>query len=465
VTTLSTQGLRRVLTFRDLFLFYIVTGFSLRWIATAGAAGPSALVIWIVAALGLFVPLVFTVLELSSRYPEEGGVYVWSKRAFGPFAAFITGWTYWGSNLPYLPGLLYFAAANALFVGGPSWQSLSTSTTYFTVVSMAGLALAVGLNVVGLNVGKWLSNVGALASWIPAAALITLGFVSWSRFGSATPMPAGAFVPSTGLKDVIFWSTIAFAFGGVESASTMGEEIRDSRRTLPRAILAAGAVMTVLYILGTLCVLLAIPKEQISGLQGISQSLQVMTARVGLAWLAPVLAAFVTLNALGGVGGWFAATARLPFVAGIDRFLPEAFGRLHPTWRTPYVALLVQAVIAGLFVFLSQAGTSVRGAYDALVSMGIIAYFIPFLFMFAAMIVLQREPAGPEVICVPGGRRAAIALASLGFVVTAISIVLACVPADEEPNKLLAVVKVVGSSVAMVAVGAAVYYLGRRRAS
>src|SRR5207237_7584294 len=91
--------LRRALGFRDLFLFYIVTGFSLRWIATAAAAGPSALVIWVIAAVGLFVPLVFTVLELSSRYPEEGGIYVWSKRAFGPFAAFLTGWTYWGSNL------------------------------------------------------------------------------------------------------------------------------------------------------------------------------------------------------------------------------------------------------------------------------------------------------------------------------------------------------------------------------
>jgi amino acid transporter len=465
VTTLSTQGLRRVLTFRDLFLFYMVTGFSLRWIATAAAAGPSALVIWIVAALGFFVPLVFTVLELSSRYPEEGGVYVWSKRAFGPFAAFITGWTYWGSNLPYFPGLLYFAAANALFVGGPSWQSLSTSSTYFTIVSLVGLAIAATLNVVGLNIAKWLNNVGALASWVPAAALIALGLASWAHFGSATPMPPGAFVPSTSLKDVIFWSTIAFAFGGVESASTMGEEIRDARRTVPRAILSAGAVLTVFYLLGTLCVLLAIPKEQVSGLQGISQALQAMTARVGVVWLAPVLAAFVTLNALGGVGGWFAATARLPFVAGIDRFLPEAFGRLHPTWRTPYVALLVQAAIAGSFIFLSQAGTSVRGAYDALVSMAIIAYFIPFLFMFAAMIVLQYEPAGPEVICVPGGRRVAIALASLGFVVTAIAIVLACVPADEEPNKLLAVVKVVGSSVAMVAVGAAVYYIGRRKAS
>src|SRR2546421_1093550 len=135
--------LRRALTFRDLFLFYIVTGFSLRWVATAAAAGPSALAVWVIAALGLFVPLVFSVLELSSRYPDEGGIYVWSKRAFGPFAGFMTGWTYWGSNLPYLPGLLYFGAANFLFVGGPKWQSLSTSSVYFIFVAMAGLAVTV----------------------------------------------------------------------------------------------------------------------------------------------------------------------------------------------------------------------------------------------------------------------------------------------------------------------------------
>ena len=123
----------------------------------------------------------------------------------------------------------------------------------------------------------------------------------------------------------------------------------------------------------------------------------------------------------------------------------------------------MQAVIAGLFVFLGQAGTSVHGAYDALVSMGIIAYFIPFLFMFAAMIVLQREPAGPEVIRVPGGKPAAILLASTGFLVTAVSIELACIPPDEEPNKTLAVVKVVGSSAVLVGAGAAGYWLGKRR--
>jgi glutamate:GABA antiporter len=464
VASSATSQLRRVLTMRDLVLYYSVTGFSLRWIATAAAAGPSALVIWVVAALGFFVPLVFTTLELSSRYPEEGGIYVWSKRAFGPFAAFITGWTYWGSNLPYFPGLLYFAAANALFMGGPAWQSLSSNSAYFIAVASIGLAIAVTMNVVGLNVGKWLNNIGALASWIVMALLLVLGAVAWARFGSATPIDAATVVPSMSLKDVIFWSTIAFAFGGVESASTMGEEIEDARRTIPRAILVSGAVITVLYLAGTLSVLLTIPKEQVSGLQGIMQAMQTVTNKVGLAWLAPIIAALVTVNALGGVGGWFAATARLPFVAGIDRFLPPAFGKLHPRWRTPYVALLVQAAIAGLFVLLGQAGTSVRGAYNALVSMSIIAYFIPFLFMFAAMIVLQREPAGPEVMRVPGGKPVAVALAAIGFVVTAVSIVLACIPPDEEPNKIFEIVRVVGLSLVLVGVGVIVYMLGRNRA-
>src|SRR6185369_3224857 len=160
------------------------TGFSLRWIATAAAAGPSALVIWVIAALGLFVPLVFTVLELSSRYPEEGGIYVWSKRAFGPFSAFMTGWMYWATNLPYFPGLLYFAAANALFVVpvGPTTQSLSASPPYFIAVAVAGLMVAVVLNVVGLNVGKWLSNAGAIASWVPIALLIAFGLYSWRKY-------------------------------------------------------------------------------------------------------------------------------------------------------------------------------------------------------------------------------------------------------------------------------------------
>ena len=455
--------LRRALGFGDLVLFFVVTGFSIRWVATAAAAGPSALVIWLLACATFYVPLMFCVIELSSRYPQEGGLYVWSRRAFGDFAGFMAGWTYWSCNLPYFPALLYFTAGNAIFIGGTRWQHLSNSSAYFISVSLIGLAVATALNVVGLDTGKWLHNLGAVATWVPALILVSIGLFAWARFGAATPITLATLVPSVNLRDIIFWSTIAFALAGVESGPVMGDEIRDARRNIPRALLLAGGLITVTYILATFCLLLALPREEVSELQGAMQAVEKAAGRLEIEGIAPIAAALIAFSGLGGTGAWIAATSRLPFVAGIDRFLPTAFGRLHPRWGTPHVALLLQAFVAALFVFLGQAGTSVKGAYDALVSMSVISYFIPFLFLFGSMIRLQKEAAGPEAIRVPGGKPVAIVLASLGFATTAVSIMLSVIPPENEPNKGLAVVKVVGLCTLLVAIGTAIFWRGNSR--
>ena len=460
-----TAQLHRAMGFRDLLLFYLVTGFTVRWVGNAAAAGPSAIVIWIGAGVLFYLPLMATVLELSSRYPSEGGCYVWSRRAFGDFAGFMTGWTYWTCNLPYFPGLFYFTAASALFIGGASWQGLTDSPAYYIGFSLAALTVAVTLNVLGLGVGKWLHNLGAVGLWVPALFLMGLAVVSWSRFGSATPFTPESLVPSTRLKDIIFWSTIAFSLSGLESASMMGDEIREPRRNIPRALLTGGMLIVVLYILSTVAMLVALPQAKILHLQGFMLSIQEAAQRVGAVGLTSITALLLTLGGLGQAGAWFAAGGRLPFVAGIDRFLPPAFGRIHPRYGSPHVSLLVQAAIAALFIFLGQAGTTVKGAYDVLVSMSIIGYFIPYLFMFASMIKLQGEPAGPGVMRVPGGRPVATLLGVVGFGVTAAAIGLALVPAEDEPNKLLAVTKVAGLTALLVLGGAAVYLGGRRRRS
>jgi glutamate:GABA antiporter len=449
--------------FRDLLLFYLVTGFSVRWVSNAAAAGPSAVVVWLIGCATLYVPLVFTVLELSSRYPEEGGCYVWVKRAFGEFPGFLTAWTYWACNLPYFPSLFYFTAASALFIGGAEWQRLAGSPAYFIVFSLVGLLIAAGLNVRGLAVGKWLHNLGAVGLWVPTLMLLLLGFVAWQRFGSATPFTGEAIRPAARIQDLIFWSTIAFSLSGLESASMMGEEIESPRRNLPRALLLSGVLITLLYILGTVAILVALPQAEVQNLDGFMRSVAAAAGRLDLGWVTVVAAVLVTLGGLGQAGAWFAAAARLPFVAGIDRLLPPAFGRLHPRYGSPHVSLLVQAAIAVVFIFLGQAGTSVRGAYDVLVSMSIISYFIPYLLMFAAMIRLQRVPAGPEVIRVPGGSPVAVALGALGFLTTAAAIGLALIPPESEPDKPLAVLKVAGLTLAMVLSGALVYAAGRRR--
>jgi amino acid transporter len=459
---MSGGRLRRTLGFRDVVLFYIAAVLSPRWVATAAAAGPSALVIWGIALIALFVPLAFCVIELSSRYPEEGGVYVWSKRAFGDFAGFLTGWSYWTSTLPYFPAVLYFAAGSALFIDPDRWQSLSHSESYFIGFSLLGLLVAAGLNIVGLDIGKWLHNLGAVATWLPLAILIGMGIAAGIRFGSSTAFDSTTLIPSVRLQDLIFWSTVAFAFGGLEAASTMSGEIENVGRVIPRAIILAGTIITSLYILGTLSILVALPQVQVSALQGITQAITQTGARVGFQ-LGPVAALLLAAGNLGTVGAWFAATARLPFVAGIDRFLPSAFGRLHPRWNTPYVALITQTAVAAIFIVLGQAGTSVKGAYDILVSASIVSYFIPFLFMFAAMIKVQKEPAGPEVVRVPGGATVAVALAALGFTTTAVSIALALVPSADEVNKALAVLKIAGLSLLPLALGIVTYAAARRK--
>lgn len=449
--------------FRDLLLFYVVTGISLRWIATAAAAGPSSILIWIGAWLAFYTPLALSVIELSSRYPNEGGLYVWSKRAFGDFSGFISAWTYWTSNLPYFPAILYFAASNALFIRSRSWGYLSNNATFYIIFALIALGVSTWLNVIGLDVGKWLHNLGALAMWIPVMIVIGMGIIAWHRFGSATAFSVHAFVPKTHLNDIIFWSMLTFAFGGCETASFMGEEIKNARRTIPFALFVAGLTVTFCYIVGTVSVMLALPASEVSNLQGLMQAITKTAGRIGWERVIPFAAFLIALSNLGAAGAYLAAVARLPFVAGIDRFLPPVFGRLHPRWRTPWVALVVQSALGAVFVFLGQAGTSVKGAYDVLVSMGVITYCIPYLYLFAAMFKLQSEPAGPDVIRVPGGKPVARLVATIGFITTSITIAISLLPPPDEPNKVLAVIKVVGLCGLLVLVGVAIFYRSKVR--
>ena len=449
---------------RDVVMFLVVAVVGTRWIATAAAVGPSALVIWLIGFLALFVPLAFTVFELSSRHPEEGGLYVWIRRAFGDYAGFMSGWMYWASNLTYFPGLLYFSAASLLFAFGGAGHALSGNVAYFMIGSLAGLALSLILNLVGLDVGKWLHNAGAIGTWIPVGLLVAAGFIACARFGSATTFTPGSFIPGSHFQDLVLWSTIAFAFGGIESASFLSEEIEDAGRAIPRAIVVAGASITAIYVLGTLAVLLALPKGEVSELQGIMQATERAGARVGAGWITPVSAWLTAIGGLGGVGAWLASNGRLTFVAGVDRYLPPAFGRLHPRWRTPHVALIVQGIGAALFTVMSQAGTGVKGAYDALVSMTVIAYFIPLLLMFGAMIVLQKEPAGPGMMRTPGGRPVAILMGALGALTTGISMVFAALPPSDAKNPALAVGKVILGTVVVLVVGTGLFLRGRKRA-
>ena len=448
--------------FRDLVLFYVVTGVSLRWIAAAASIGPSSILIWLGAWLFFYVPLALSVIELSSRYPAEGGLYVWTKKAFGEGPGFIAAWTYWNSNLPYFPAVLYFAASNVLFLR-PNWQRYSHSPQYFVIFSVSVLAALTFINLVGVNIAKWSYNTGALSMWLTALMVVGMGFIAWTRFGSATSFHGSAMLPIPHLRQMIFWSTLIFAFGGCETASFLAGEIKNPRRTIPRALLIAGFTIAFCYILGTFCVLLALPSAEASNLDGLVQAIERTSERLGLHGVTSTAAALIAISNIGAAAAFLAAAARLPFVAGIDGFLPAVFGRVHPRWHTPYASVLAQGLIGIAFVFLGQAGTSVKGAYDVLVSIGVITYLVPYLFVFAALVRVQGESTGADVIHVPGGKAAAISIAIVGFCTTMFAILLSLIPSPEEPHKILVTVKVLGAASMLIGLGMVVYWVGKSR--
>ena len=459
----AVAALKRGIRFRDLVPFYVVVVLSIRWTATGAAAGPSILAVWIAALFCFFIPLAASVMELSSRHPEEGGIYIWTREAFGDFSGFICAWTYWTSNLPLFPSLLYFGAASALFAFGPHGRALAANPLYYVAFSAGWLTLVTLLNIRGVDVGKWVNNVGALGSLLPLSVLIAMSAVSYWRFGAATHFTRASLVPHGSLNHAVFWSGVFFAFSGVEAISAMGDEIQNPRRTIPSALLVAGGILTVGYIGGTAALLVALPSQAVGGPDGFMNGIRMLSDRLGAGWLLTPMALLVALNAVGGAAGNLSSTARLPFVVGVDRYLPAAFGWIHPRYRTPWVAIGVYGLAGGAVALLGQMGTSVRGAYDVLVSMSVIALFLPYLMLFAAMIRLQNEPAGPEVRRVPGGKPVAIALASLGLASTSVTIVLSIIPGGDETNKPLAVAKVLGGTAVLIGAGVAVFAAERRR--
>lgn len=457
--------LRKTMGFWDVLLFNIATVLGPRWIAAAGHNGPSSISLWVIAAIFFFVPGALVINELSSRFPKEGGLYAWARDAFGPFHGFIAGWTYWVYTVFYFPGLLLASASMSAYIFGARGAALAQNRPFLLCVSMGMLLVAVVLNIVGLNVGKWLQNAGGVGTYVPLVILALVAVAVCLHHGSVTHFTVANMLPAWNWDTVNFWSQIAFAFTGLELVSSMSEEIENPHRTLPRAVFGAGALIAVMYIAGTFAVLSILPAADIDPQSGVFRALATASAFLRLGFIGVLAAILVTAGNAGGVGSTVAGIARVPFQVGIDSYLPKVFGKIHPRWKTPYVSILVQAALSGGILLVSQINDSTRGAYQFLIDAAIILYFIPFLYMFAAIIKLagrSDRTQNPHAVLVPGGKLGVWICAGLGFAVVLLGIVVSLIPPGDSSSKLGFELKLVGGTLASILIGLFLYWRGAR---
>lgn len=458
-------ALHRVLGTRDLVLLNIAAVVGLRWLSVAAQIGPSSLALWALALLIFLLPLALTVLELSSRIPGEGGLYLWSKAAFGDLHGFVAGWSYWIANMVFFPSLLLFLAGVSIYIAGDRWLALANSAIYNGTYGLLVLWGATLLNIFGLERAKWLQNIGGIATWTVAALVLLSGGWAWYRFGAATAITTSNAMPNFGsLGTFATLATIALAYEGLELGPILGGEIKNPRKTIPRAILIAVVMIAAIYILGTAALLVALPSKQIDLIGGIPQALAAVGHRIGLPLFGSLAAILLTLSSLGGLGAWITGTARLPLVVGVDRFLPKPLARLHPGYGTPHVALLTQAVIVTIILIGTLSGSAIHEVYLILIDMTLILTFVPLLYLFAALPVLRRRAAGNDhdIHTIPGGAIGCWLASGLGIATTLLAIVTSLVPPEHTADPTLFFVKVFGGSCLLLGVGLAFYARGRK---
>jgi amino acid transporter len=392
-TDANQPHLKRVLGRRDLVLLFVVAVFNLNVVPSIAANGGVTVWLWIISLALFFWPQGIAVIELAHRYPGEGGVYLWAKEMFGDFHGFFSGWCYWTNNMLYVPTVMLYFVGVSVFVLGPSHAALADNKSFALWTSVILLLALAALNIVGLGVGKWINNLGAMGTGIAAAVLVILGLMVVSKTGF-TVTAADFHIPHDPRFLLNTFGVICFALVGLELASVMGDEIKDPQRVLPGAVLWGGVISGLLYVAATLTLLASVGRGGISVLQGIVQAVAKMSAQFGLGWIVPAFALMLSISIAGIASAWLGGSARIPFVAGLDSYMPEWLGRIHPRYATPYAALLVHVTISILLCIVFFWFSSVQVAFQTMLSLAVVLQLVPYLYVFAALLRLAFR--GPD---------------------------------------------------------------------
>ena len=489
----GTPNLRRVLGRMDLVLLFVVAVFNLNVVPSIAANGGVTVWLWIISLVLFFWPQGIAVIELAHRYPGEGGVYLWAKEVFGDFHGFLSGWCYWTNNMMYVPTIMLYFVGVSVFALGAGHEALGDNKMLALGASLALLVVLVILNIVGLGVGKWINNLGAVGTGIAAAVLIGLGLVVWLRFGTSVTW-ADFRIPPNPRFVLNSFGVICFGLVGLELASVMGDEIEDPQKTLPGAVAWGGVLSGLLYIGVTLTLLIALSKGDINVLQGIVQAVGHMASRVGVAWIVAPFAFLLSLSIAGIASAWLGGSARIPFVAGLDSYMPAWLGKVHPRYHTPYAALIVHASVSMVLVVLNFGGwwiwnkiiglsfvgyvlqtmgfvvaslmaseTGVQETFQKLLSLAVVLQLIPFLYIFGALLKIAMSNSFVKSCY---GKTTLILTGASGLLTTVLGIVLAFFPAQQVTSVLSYEVWMFGGTLLFIGLAAFFFFVyGRRKAA
>jgi amino acid transporter len=379
------------------------------------ALGPAARAAGSGLLLGLAVAAVVAYCNatssarLAALYPASGGTYVYGRERLGEFWGYLAGWE-------FVVGKTASCAAMALTVGAYAWPSQAHAVAVAVVVALTAV------NYAGVQKSAWLTRI------IVALVLAVLAAVVVAVFTARNADPAHLQLTGVGGGGVIqAGGLLFFAFAGYARIATLGEEVRDPARTIPRAIPLALAIALAVYALVAVAALVALGPRRLAGS---AAPLSDAVRAAGIGWLAPIVQVGATVAAVGSLLALILGVSRTTLAMARDRHLPHALTAVHPRFAVPHRAeLLVGAVVAAL-----AATADLRGA----IGFSSFAVLIYYAVANASAFTLRPDEGRP--------RRAVPLIGLVGCVVLAFAM---------PPSSVL-------SGLAVLGVGVAAYGIRRR---
>jgi glutamate:GABA antiporter len=449
---------KKELGLTDLVLTQILFIIGLSWVGAAAKLGPSHITFWLLAIMLFYVPSAVVVIYLNRLMPLEGGLYQWAKLGFNEFTGFMVAWNLWLYMIVLTSEIGLQVATYLSYALGPSAAWLAGSKWVIAGASFSIIVALVVISTIGLGVGKWVHNAGAVMMIVIFTALVALPILNWSRGSITEYRPLAIAVPALSLFSLNILAKLGFgALGGFEYVAILAGECRDPVRTINRSVIIAAPIIAVMFILGTSSVLAFVHPDNIDLIGPIPQVLSIGSRPFGLAAnIVPIAILMVMCMRLAQASVNFTANTRLPMVAGWDHLLPAWFTKLHAKRRTPVNSIVFVGAMILAMGLAGIVGVGEQEAYQLLQNAAGSFYAISYLVMFAIPIIGLRgvKPRPPLWLKIAS---------SSGFFMTLLYIVVSVFPIVQVKNRVSFMAKVSGVIIAANIIGAAIFLIAEKR--
>ncbi|MAT43820.1 MAG: amino acid permease [Anaerolineaceae bacterium] len=413
------KGFKKVMRGLDMTLFTVCAILVIDTLAPSAAIGPSSISWWLITLVLFFIPYGLITAELGTTYPEQGGLYIWVKRAFGEKWAARTTWLYWINVALWMPAVYVLFAgmfSQLFFPEMGLWGQI--------IIGVVMTWITVWIGVVSLETSKWVPNIGAILKALIMVVIGIAAFVYAGKNGVANDLSFANLLP-TWDAGLFFLPVIVYNFMGFELMSGAGDEMQNPGKDIPRSIITAGLLITVFYLLGTVGMLMALPLEDLGLVEGIIDTLRILIGDSGFGGAVVMILGIGALYSfLANMVTWTMGANRTAAEAADDGELPAVFGKLHPVNKTPVSAFVITGVVSTVVIILYgfMAGNA-EDLFWTLFAFSSMVFLLPYLGLFPAFLKLRKiDPDRVRPYRVPGGHGLATAMVviCMVFIVQAI---------------------------------------------